>query len=146
LVSGPGFWISPDGQIYRVETSHIAYVIKHPEKFELSKTAILDTYSKHDEPLGLEGNARTEIIKSLVNSGWIRIRLYLNKNGSITVWELRAREIIHLKVFARNILASGIDGFREPDMFNPVCIFPLRSGKIQLKYTISELAESTFSC
>jgi hypothetical protein len=67
-----------------MDTSHIDLVIKHPEKFLLTKKDIEDTYKKHKEPIGLEGKAREEILSNLIKQGWVRIR-YIPKTDSFTV-------------------------------------------------------------
>ncbi len=56
-----GFFLSPDGLIITLEATHIATVIRQPQKFGLTRTAIDTCYRKHREPIGLEGDAREEI-------------------------------------------------------------------------------------
>jgi len=140
LLSGPGFWISPDGEIFRVETSHIAFVIKHPGRFNLSKASILKAYSKYGEPLGLEGNARTEIIKELVLQGWIRTRLYPNRCWSVTVFELDIGTIQQIKVFTKYLLNSGLDVCIEIDRFSEVRVLALKTDQKSGLGTLHEIA------
>ncbi|HPS30826.1 MAG TPA: hypothetical protein PLZ43_11260 [bacterium] len=68
------YWISPEGTVITVNTKHINEVISHPEVFGLTIEAIRAVYEKYDEPMGLEGKAREEIMTGLILKGWIRIR------------------------------------------------------------------------
>lgn len=72
------FWISPEGYVMPVELSHISMVIRDPEKFGLTTQDIKAAYRKHNEPVGLEGKAREELIVALLGRGWIRVREYRN--------------------------------------------------------------------
>lgn len=60
------FWISPRGEVLPVVTSHIAAVIEDPATFRLTLGQIEDIYSRHREPVGLEGHAREEILLLVV--------------------------------------------------------------------------------
>ena len=94
------FWISPDGQYHRVQTSHIAAVLSEPEKFRCTREQLLEVYQRHGEPIGLEGRARWEIIRGLIlPQGWIRARRYFTKHDerwSFTVqrYDDRIRSLI----------------------------------------------------
>jgi hypothetical protein len=70
------YWISPKGKILSLSTgeTHISKVIENPEAFGYTKDIIQDTYDSYKETLGSENQAREEIIKNLLNEGWIRIR------------------------------------------------------------------------
>lgn len=70
------FWISPTGTIYPVGISHIAEVIRCPERFGLERTYLEAVYRKHMEPMGLQGKAREEIVKALLERNWCRVREY----------------------------------------------------------------------
>ena len=69
------YWISPDSKIIQVEISHIQKVLQMPEAFNLTRQFLEEKYKEHNEKLGLEGKAREEIMTTLLNDGWIRIRL-----------------------------------------------------------------------
>jgi len=73
-----GFFISPVGKLIPVggNGTHIGTVIAHPSKFGLKKADIEKAYKKHKERLGIEGDAREEILKRLTKKGWIRLRRY----------------------------------------------------------------------
>ena len=66
------FWISPKLEVKQVSRTHINDVISNPEGFGLTKEEIDQEYAKHNEPLGLEGLARRDIIKHLLGEGWVR--------------------------------------------------------------------------
>ena len=70
------YWISPEGEILPVGTSHVREVIGNPGRFGITREQIEEAYKKYREPLGLEGRAREEIIRTIINKGWIRIRDY----------------------------------------------------------------------
>ena len=77
-------FISPAGEIVEVGTSHIAKVIRTPEPFGLTMETIEKTYEKYSEPVGLEGQARKEILVKIIEKGWIRARRY-REHWSVTV-------------------------------------------------------------
>ena len=68
------YWISPSGKIYDVRDKHINNIISNPDMFGYTKDEIEKIYKKYKEPMGLEGKAREEIMKDLINKGWIRVR------------------------------------------------------------------------
>jgi hypothetical protein len=78
------YWITPDGRVITVKTTHIDEVIRTPELFGLNIEEIKALYEKYAEPLGLEGKAREEIMRDLILVGWIRIR-WKPKEYSYTV-------------------------------------------------------------
>jgi hypothetical protein len=86
------YWINQYGKILEIGGStHIDQVIANPKKFGLTKEYIKRVYDKHVEKLGREANAREEIIFKLVNSGFIRIRLYPNKFWGVNVNRMDSR-------------------------------------------------------
>ncbi len=76
FVSSPAYWISPDNYVIPVGQTHIELIISNPEKFGLTPAYIKKVHKKHKEPIGVEGNARNQIMTDLVNQGWIRLRLH----------------------------------------------------------------------
>ena len=72
----PAYWISPDNFVIPLPDTHIELIITNPEKFGISKDYVSKIYKKHKEPMGVEGNARNEIMTDLVHQGWIRMRLH----------------------------------------------------------------------
>jgi hypothetical protein len=79
------YWIFPDEVILPVEGHHIDEVIKVPDKFGFTLRKIKSIYEKHNEKLYLEGNARIEILKTLLKRGWVRIRYVERPGASFTV-------------------------------------------------------------
>jgi hypothetical protein len=88
------YWISPDGTINPVSRRHINEVISDPERFGLTRAHIESVYKKHEEPLGLEGRAREEIMGELIKAGWIRCRYKKQGYWMVQVWLMddRTRE------------------------------------------------------
>ena len=78
------FWISPNGLIIPVENHHIDLVIKSPKQFGYTTGKINRLYKKYSEPLYHEGYARNEILASILENGWTRIR-YVVKKDSYTI-------------------------------------------------------------
>jgi len=78
------FWISPKGKIMIVDMYHITSVLKNPKAYGFSNYEIDSIYKKYDEPRGLEGQAREEIMKKLLKNNWIRIR-FMKRNYSFTI-------------------------------------------------------------
>ena len=73
------YFICPDGEIIDVGMdTHIAYIIKHPAKFNTTIEKITALYKKYNEIMPTEGLARKSIIMDLLNQHYIRIRQYKN--------------------------------------------------------------------
>lgn len=111
-MASEGYWLSPSGDIIPVDTSHIDLVIKNPEKFRTTKEEIKKIYKKHEEPVGLEGKAREEIMVDLIRDGWIRIR-YVPRKDFFTVQldKLSERKKNHIYAFASEAV-KGIHGVK----------------------------------
>ena len=77
MLNSKAYWITPEGEIldFGLQT-HIGFIIKQPEIFNMTKQEIVSTYHRYDELPGIEGKARHEIILKLITRGFIRIRLY----------------------------------------------------------------------
>ena len=135
------YWISPKEDMIEVEISHIQIIINHPSKFGLTKKLIERVYRRHKEPLGLEGNAREEIICDLVKKDWIRTRIYTNKYWSITVKKLDRRNKTFLCQWASKILKTGIEGAKEKDKYMPVRIVQIGAEKICEGWTVEDIAK-----
>jgi hypothetical protein len=114
------YWISPIGDLFEVGTSHIAEVIKDPEKFGLKLENIKEIYRKHNEPLGLEGKARREILIQIIQQGWIRLRRY-RESWSVTVYRFSNETKHQLQNWAANI--------NDDDSFIPVKINELATNQ-----------------
>mgnify|MGYP005855088163 FL=1 len=90
-----GLWISPQGDIIKTSRFHAADIIENPEQFGMTFERIKTLYDKHGENFEQEGEAREEMIKLVLQRGWIRVRNYRNY-WSVTVYSLtpKIKEII----------------------------------------------------
>jgi hypothetical protein len=129
------FFISPNGKIIHDGTSHIAKVISDPERFGLTLDEIKQVYSRHGEPMGLEGNARSEIIIRLIQNGWIRLRRYRDHwKCNVNVLDDIKRQ--HIRKWVKLIL-DGNSEFNELDRSIDVIID--QPEKKPSKFTLQEL-------
>jgi hypothetical protein len=140
MTRGPGFFISPKGEIISVETSHIRTVIKNPDLFGLSRDYIKSKYTKHGEKIGLEGSARTEILRRVLQNGWIRLRRHHNRHWSVQTGTVTEENMGFIQRWAREIL-YGESGYTENDPYMPVKIMGLEDGFNQ-QFTVEELART----
>ena len=80
-----GFWVK-GSTVYDVTfSSHVAFVIAHPQRFGLNTKRIADIYKKHGEVIGSEGSAREELIKVATLRGWSRVRRYIRPRQYISI-------------------------------------------------------------
>lgn len=120
------FFISPTGKIIYCGTNHITKILENPTLFNFTKKELEKIYQKYNEPFGLEGKAREEILKSLLQTGWIRIRKY-SKFWSITLSILNKRKKDYLYQWSNEIL-KGIKTketkveIKEPDRYADIKI------------------------
>ncbi len=136
---GIAFFISPTGDIIHVSDCHIATVIRDPDTFGLTREEIEASYKEYGERVGVEGEARREILLKIIADGWIRIRRYPNKYWSVTVEKVTPAVQGILRRWAEKML-SGTNGFREPDRYMPVKI---SSSDGDFHLTIGDLADGT---
>ena len=143
------YFITPDGKIISTNgRSHISLIIASPQNFGFTKTQVVDLYKKYNEKLGVEGNAREELIRILFDKGWMRIRRYPNDCWSVQVKKLTKRSKDYLYRFAKSIL-KGFEGFKELDKFMPMKIdtdhgtknYTVEQVKNDVLYTNEELLE-----
>ncbi len=135
------FWISPEGKILEVGTSHIAKIIQEPGIFGLKVKHIRQIYREYGEPMGHEGKAREKILLNLISQGWIRLRRYPNTCWKINIDELSDYTQKILIKWATEITTKGIAGHIETDLYFPVVIVK-PDGKFEHKITIGELADN----
>lgn len=133
-----GFFISPDGMLLSVEMTHIKAVINYPVKFGMTRAKIEDIYRKYDEPLGLEGNAREEILSTLIRRRWIRIRQY-REYWSVQADKMTKQTLGRLIAFAKMAL-KGTPPFCDKAWGNePVRVTFLSNGDYR-DFTMQALA------
>lgn len=140
MTRGPGFFISPKGGIIPVETSHIRTVIKTPGLFGLSSDYIESRHTEHGEKNGTEGKAREEILRRVMQNGWIRLRRHPNRYWSVQTEMVTEENIGIIQRWAREIL-NGESGYTENDPYMPVKIIGLEDGFNQ-QFTVEELAKT----
>lgn len=139
---GMAYWISPTGRIMDTNgTFHIKSVVDNPRKFGLSDEYINELYAKHNETVGSEGRAREEIIINLAKQGWIRMRLYLSRQGSywsVTMNDLsdRAKDSLY-KWATRQMKFDGAKG----DRYLPVKLGLSTSNSTNAKFNVLELSQ-----
>ena len=104
-----GLWLAPTGEYIKVDTNHIADVIANPEKFGVTFEFIKQLYDKHDERMGVEGNAREELIRLVLQRGWVRIRNYRNY-WSVTVDRLTPKVVDNIRNWVDSFIQRDIMG------------------------------------
>lgn len=129
------FWISPSGRLISSYNTHIGVVIKEPKTFGLTIDKIKDVYDKYNERMGIEGNARLDIIKNLVLKGWMRIRYY-ERQGRWTINVARLTK--HAKDYIQNFAKNVIDA--HVDKYSIVYIDTITSSP-KRQYTMADLAK-----
>jgi len=113
LSDSKAFFISPKGEfISSGGGSHIDMVTDNPKKFGLTPEYIRKTYEKHNEMMGIEGNARDEILIKIINSGWIHIRRRPNKYWAVMIGRMSKKTQGFLYDWAIKIL-KGVHGIKE---------------------------------
>ena len=140
MTRGPGFFISPKGEIIPVETSHIRTVIKNPGLFGLSRDYIESRYTKHGEKTGTEGKAREEILRRVLKHGWIRMRRHPNRYWSVQTGRVTDEKKRFIQRWAQEIL-NGESGYTENDPYMAVKIMGLEDGFNQ-EFAVEELART----
>jgi hypothetical protein len=100
------YWVSPVGEMLLVKSTHIEEVIKNPEVFGITRAYIKEVYEKYRETIGLEGKARDEIVESLINKRWMRIRYDKSQDYYIVGFKyFNRKQIDYLRKWAMDILA-----------------------------------------
>jgi len=84
MTTSVAFFLSPGGRLIHVPLNLISTVIADPEKFGLTTEEIQAVYDIHEEKVGVEGEARKELLLKVITQGWIRIRRCPNQRCSVT--------------------------------------------------------------
>ncbi len=102
------YWISPEGEILQVHTSHIDMAFDQPELFGLSLQLIQSVYDIYNEQYRSEGKARDEMLVMIFKQGWIRARRYLRPyRWSINAYSIDEKTSLNLKHFALSMMDKG---------------------------------------
>jgi hypothetical protein len=87
------YWILPkevDGKpVIYVPAKHINDIIAHPKKFGETKESVLKAYKKYNEPMGVEGKAREELIKRIFKRGFARVRFNMRQQK----WSIQTHKL-----------------------------------------------------
>lgn len=130
------YWINPKGKILKQHNvTHIKQVTNNPKIFGVTRKWIESIYSKYDEPVGAEGDAREEIMKFLFKKGYIRIRLYINKFWSVTLYGFNRKAKKSLSVWAKDAKDDKFSG-----LYMPVKILDLKSDKLINRYDVNDIS------
>jgi hypothetical protein len=122
------YFISPFGSLIYVITSHIDTVIKDPEAFGCTDEEIKRIYDGFGEPIGLEGKARSFILKRLIQKGWIRIMKY-NNHWVVSLNNINSHVNYCLCSWAEKLLKKDVSGKTE-DKYAEVYIKAFESSTI----------------
>lgn len=79
-----GYWLS-DTTVVPVTDDHADAVVAEPERFGLTRDAVMEVYRRHDESPGQEGRARDEVVRLAAEQGWIRVRILKINGGRVVV-------------------------------------------------------------
>ncbi len=102
------------------ESKHITEVIKSPGAFELTEEEIRSVYEKYNEPFGIEGKAREEIILELIRKGWIRARRYTRPDRwTVNLSCMNDYNKYLLKQWAGTMLQAGYGEHEEISLDQP---------------------------
>lgn len=109
------FFISPKGEIVSTPQTHIQQVVTNPKKFGFTDEIIAHIYDFYNEPKGQEGKAREQILVSLLNQGWIRLRRSRNFwTAQLQKLDMKSKK--YLSQWAAALL-DGKLGFNELDPY-----------------------------
>jgi hypothetical protein len=111
---GIAFWLTRD-ELYEVETTHVRFILNHPELFGTTREELLTAYRHYGEKIGFEGRARRAIIRNAVEKGWIRIRHYIRPGDYWTIQRNETDESLQA-VAGFITFARGRCGMRADDV------------------------------
>ena len=131
------YWINPNGKIHGVKSTHINSIIENPYYFSFTKGKIDQIYVKYKEPMGLEGKARNEIIKKVLNKGWIRIQK--NKNFyTAQMMSLNNTCKDYLQQFTQLMIDAGVHKYSEIKIMTSSTVITKSFEEISLEVPVKE--------
>ena len=103
------YWISPAGDIYPVEKTHIHAVATNPKRYGTTLGKVKREFEKYDEVFPFqEHKARRNILTKIIKMGWIRLRLHLKSaTWTAETWEWNKREKEALEIWQSNKEKNG---------------------------------------
>lgn len=140
-MKGQGYFISPKGDFINIDDTHINSIINYPEKFNLNRNYIDSVYKKYGETVGQEGEAREEIIKNIIEKGWIRVREYANQYWSLQLYRLNKRKEELIFRLAVNIKDKKLS--RYGSLFDEVKITDIYNDKLYA-VTVNDIISGNF--
>ena len=104
------YWISPDGDIYPIENTHIQAVAENPKRYGTTLEKVKREFEKYGEVFPFqEHKARRNILTIIIKNGWIRMRLNLRSaTWTAETWEWNKREKDALQIW-RNSMEENRD-------------------------------------
>jgi hypothetical protein len=136
-LTNEGFFLSPSGFLIPVKGTHIATVIFRPEVFGLSREEVNAAYKARGEAVYSEGEAREEILRSVLQRGWIRLRRH-RTHWSVQSDRLDESVRERVRIWAVQVL-RGIGGCIEEDRYIEVVMEGIDDGRRQ-QGTVEEWA------
>ena len=109
------FFISPEGRYIPVPKLHIDAICELPESFGFTEEFLRAKFLEHGEAWASESHAREEIILSLLQSGWVRVRIrHERARGLLCMFQVHrvTPEIAALIVRFAKEIQEGIFGTR----------------------------------
>jgi hypothetical protein len=101
-----GFWIIGEILIDVSTSSHIKAIIANPDIFKTTHEIIKSIYAEYREPMGFEGKARLEIVRSaIINTGFTRIRQHIRPSE---YWSIDFRSFDESKSDIVNFIATSV--------------------------------------
>ena len=83
------FFISPEGRYIPVPKLHIDAICESPESFGFTEDFLHAKFCEHGEAWASEAYAREEIILSLLQSGWVRVRIrHERSRGKVCMFQV----------------------------------------------------------
>ena len=122
MTNDNGYWVNGTTIKNIGYGKHIEYICAHPEEFGLTKNRINEVFAKHREKVNQEGNAREELVKLACDSGWIRVRQYIDPEYwsiQFDAWHKRKKDVCHFVQWAigKGIMSKNEEirlvGFRD---------------------------------
>ena len=108
-----GYWVRNDEIFDMTSMSHVQFLIERPFLFNLTGKQILAVYKKHGELVGTESKAREELVRTVAESGWIRVRHYTNPKD---FWSIQSDDCGRRKKDIRGFLTWALEQrIMQPD-------------------------------
>lgn len=136
------WWVSPTGDIISVEAqNHITEIIRNPERFGTTREHVEEVYARHGERLGQEGNAREEIMKQVMDKGWIRMR---DAYGPDSALMLETSNLSAKKGRIADILFSLLDSGKVKG-YDPVIVMDWRTQEFLQEPSAKEMIRKIYA-